>query len=95
MSIITKSYIKNVYKDDPRYTEYKDTKAKFNTKIASYMKYNGQIVDVLGYLEGKDVYNSRYIVKFNDNKIDDNIYTIELDFNINEKNKVRKNEKER
>lgn len=42
-------------------------KALFKTKVASDTKYNGQIVDVIAFTKGKDIYNSRYTVKFNDN----------------------------
>ncbi|MFG6319179.1 MAG: hypothetical protein K1W33_04895, partial [Clostridia bacterium] len=62
------------------FTKYENTKAKFNTKIASDMKHNGEIVDVLGFLKGKDSFNDRYVVRFNDDTIDNNIMTIELDF---------------
>ena len=43
-------------------------KAKFNTKITSNMKHNGEIVDVIGVIKGRDEEHDSYIVKFNDNK---------------------------
>ena len=47
--------------------------ARFNTKIASEIRHNGEIVDVLGFLKGKDIYNDRYIVRFNDGSMNDNV----------------------
>ena len=85
MSLIDEDYIKNVYIDNPKYTSYKNRKAK----ITSDIKHNDEIVDVLGFLEGKDIYSDRYIVRFNDNTIDDNIYSNELDFDFRNKNKER------
>lgn len=60
-------------------------KALFRTKIVSDMKHNGEIVEVIGYLKGKDIYCDRYIVKFNDGTIQDNIMSNELNFDYSKK----------
>ena len=46
------------------------------------MKHNGEIVEVLGLLKGRDIYHDRYVVRFNDDTIDDNILTPELEFDF-------------
>lgn len=79
MSIISENDLKN-YEEYTNFTKYENEKAKFNTKIASDMKHNDEIVDILGFLKGKDIYNDRYIVRFNDDTIEDNIMSIELEF---------------
>lgn len=79
MSLITEDDLKG-YEEYNNFTKYENEKAKFNTKIASSMKHNGEIVDVLGFLKGRDVYNDRYIVRFNDDTIEDNIMNVELEF---------------
>ena len=56
--------------------------ARFNTKIASEIRHNGEIVDVLGFLKGKDIYNDRYIVRFNDGSMNDNVMANELEFDF-------------
>lgn len=61
-------------------------KALFNTKIASDMHHNGEIVDVIDFKKGKDVFCDRYVVKFKDGTIDDNIMSVELNFDY-QKNK--------
>lgn len=73
------------YEDRNNFRNFKNMKAKFETKIASDMKHNGEIVDVLGILTGTDRFNDRYIVRFNDGTIDDNIYTNEVDFDFGKK----------
>ena len=53
--------------------------------------------EVIGLLKGKDIYNDRYIVRFKDGSIDNNIMSVELDFDYkkeierktNQKNKER------
>ena len=80
MSIIDESDLKKYEECYSNYTKYNNKKAKFNTNIASNMRHNREIVDVLGTLKGKDIYNDRYIVRFNDNTIEDNIMSIELNF---------------
>ena len=68
------------------YLYEEEEKAMFNTKIASEMKHNGELVDVIGFIEGKDIYCDRYIVRFNDGTIDDNIMNIELNFDYSNSN---------
>ena len=80
MSTVNENDLK-IYEEDNNFIKYENVKARFNTKISSYMKYNGQIVDVLGFLKGRDVFNDRYIVKFKDGLIDDNIFTFEIELN--------------
>lgn len=79
MSIINEDDLK-IYEENSDYTKYENEKAKFNTKIVSSMRHNREVVDVLGILKGKDIYNDRYIVRFNDDTIEDNIMSVELDF---------------
>lgn len=79
MSIINENNLKD-YEEYSNYSKYENKKAKFNTKIASSMRHNTEVVDVLGILKGKDIYNDRYIIRFNDDTIDDNIMSAELDF---------------
>ncbi len=64
-------------------------KALFKTKIASDMQHNGEIVEVISFKKGKDIYCDRYCVKFNDGTINDNIMSIELDFDYKKRNKER------
>lgn len=68
-------------------------KARFNTKIVSDMKHNGEIVDILSFSKGKDIHNDRYTVRFEDGTINNNIMSVELDFNF-EKNKTPTKERE-
>lgn len=79
MSIISEEDLKG-YEEYSNFTKYENEKAKFNTKISSDMKHNGEIVEVLGLLKGRDIYNDRYIVRFNDDTIDNNIMNVELEF---------------
>lgn len=91
--MIEKNEIEKVQQD----LEFQPTKAKFNTKIVSEMKHNGEIVEVLEFSKGKDIYNDRYTVRFNDGTTSNNIMSVELDFDykrdkinsINHKNKER------
>lgn len=80
MSIISENELKDYEECYDNYTKYENTKALFNTKIASSMRHNKEVIDVLGFLKGKDIYNDRYIVRFNDDTIEDNIMSVELDF---------------
>lgn len=66
-------------------------KAKFNTKIVSDMKHNGEIVDVIGFTKGKDIYNDRYTVRFKDGSINNNIMGVELEFDF-KRNKKKNRE---
>ncbi len=70
----------NLYKEYDNFISYDNQQALFNTKIAEDMNHNGEIVEVIGLLKGKDIYNDRYIVKFNDGTIDNNIMSVEIDF---------------
>ena len=60
-------------------------KAKFNTKIVSEMKHNGEIVEVIGFAKGKDIYSDRYTVRFKDGSINNNIMGVELEFDFKRK----------
>lgn len=63
-------------------------KALFKTKFDSEYSHNGEIVDVIGFRKGKDVYCDRYTVKFNDGTINEQILSTELNFDFNKtKNK--------
>lgn len=64
-------------------------KALFNTKLASDMNRNGEIVEILSFEKGKDIYNDRYKVKFDDGTIKDNIMSCELNFNYEKKKDER------
>ena len=55
-------------------------KAIFKTKFGDLFKYNGQIVEILGKQDYK--IETRYIIKFADGKIMDNIMSCELNFNV-------------
>lgn len=59
-------------------------KAKFSTKIAADESHNGEIVEIIDFKKGKDIYNDRYTIRFNDGSIKDNIMAIELDFEYKE-----------
>ena len=99
MSKIDKNALNYICKQDRNYIGFKNVKALFQTKIVEDMKYNGEIVDVIGAIKGKDAFDDRYIVRFNDGTIDDNIYSTELDFDnvkeINQKENKQKKSKER
>lgn len=97
MSRIKESKLYIYTEDNENFESYDNQKALFKTKIVSDMKHNGEIVEVIGLLKGKDIYNDRYIVRFNDGSIDNNIMSVELDFDYkkeierktNQKNKER------
>lgn len=97
MSRIKESELYIYTEDNQNFESYDNQKALFKTKIVSDMKHNGEIVEVIGLLKGKDIYNDRYIVRFNDGSIDNNIMSVELDFDYkkeierktNQKNKER------
>ena len=67
----------------------------FKTKIASDFHHNGEIVEVIGLLKGKDVFNDRYIVRFNDGTIDNNIMGIELNFDYEREEERKKTPKDK
>lgn len=97
MSIIKESELYIYTEDNQDFESFDSQNALFKTKIASDMKHNGEIVEVVGLLKGKDIYNDRYIVRFKDGTIDNNIMSVELDFDYkkeierktNQKNKER------
>lgn len=97
MSRIKESELYIYTEDNENFESYDNQKALFKTKIVSDMKHNGEIVEVIGLLKGKDIYNDRYIVRFKDGSIDNNIMSVELDFDYkkeierktNQKNKER------
>mgnify|MGYP005800294079 FL=1 len=97
MSRIKESELYIYTEDNENFESYDNQMALFKTKIVSDMKHNGEIVEVIGLLKGKDIYNDRYIVRFNDGSIDNNIMSEELDFDYrkeierktNQKNKER------
>ena len=97
MSRIKESQLYIYTEDNENFESYDNQMALFKTKIVSDMKHNGEIVEVIGLLKGKDIYNDRYIVRFNDGSIDNNIMSVELDFDYkkeierktNQKNKER------
>ena len=80
MSRIKESELYIYTEDNENFESYDNQMALFKTKIVSDMKHNGEIVEVIGLLKGKDIYNDRYIVRFNDGSIDNNIMSVELDF---------------
>ena len=79
MNLINEDDLK-IIETDENYIKYKNKKAKFNTKIASDMKHNGEVVDVIGVIKGRDEEHDSYIVKFNDDTIEKNIMNLELQF---------------
>ena len=97
MSRIKESELYIYTEDNENFESYDNQMALFKTKIVSDMKHNGEIVEVIGLLKGKDIYNDRYIFSFNDGSIDNNIMSVELDFDYkkeierktNQKNKER------
>lgn len=50
-----------------------------NSKIDNSI-HNGEMVEILEINKGKDIYNDRYTVKFNDGTIADGVLRCELDF---------------
>ena len=85
--------------DNDNFENYNNEKALFKTKIASDFHHNGEIVEVIGLLKGKDIFNDRYIVRFNDGTIDDNIMGIELNFDyereVKRKTSIKNKERDR
>ena len=72
MNLLNEEDLKIIETDD-NFIKYKNKKAKFNTKIASDMKHNGEVVDVIGVIKGRDEEHDSYIVKFNDDTIEKNV----------------------
>lgn len=85
--------------DNDDFENYNNEKALFKTKIASDFHHNGEIVEVIGLLKGKDIFNDRYIVRFNDGTIDNNIMGIELNFDyereVKRKTSIKNKERDR
>ena len=79
MNLLNEEDLKIIETDD-KFIKYKNKKAKFNTKIASDMKHNGEVVDVIGVIKGRDEEHDSYIVKFNDDTIEKNVMYFELQF---------------
>lgn len=79
MNLLNEDDLKIIETDD-NFIKYKNKKAKFNTKIASDMKHNGEVVDVIGVIKGRDEEHDSYIVKFNDDTIEKNVMFFELQF---------------
>lgn len=79
MDLLNNNELKFIETDD-NFIKYINKTAKFNTKIASDMKHNGEIIDVIGVIKGRDKEHDSYIVKFNDNTIVKNVMNIELQF---------------
>lgn len=94
MVSITKKDLERL-KNYSNFNDYKNKKAIFNTKFANDFHHNGEVVEVVGLLKGKDIYNDRYIIRFNDGTINDNIYTHEIDFNYHERNATNYKERTR
>ena len=44
------------------------------------MKHKGEVVDILDFKKGKDTFDDRYVVRFNDDTISNNIMAVELEF---------------
>ena len=93
MSRIKESELYIYTEDNENFESYDNQKALFKTKIVSDMKHNGEIVEVIGLLKGKDIYNDRYIVRFKDGSIDNNIMSVELDFDYKKEIERKKNKK--
>ena len=79
MNLINEDDLKIIETDD-NFIKYENKKARFNTKIASDMKHNGEVVDVIGVIKGRDEDHDSYIVKFNDDTIEKNVMNVELQF---------------
>ena len=93
MSRIKESELYIYTEDNENFESYDNQKALFKTKIVSDMKHNGEIVEVIGLLKGKDIYNDRYIVRFKDGSIDNNIMSVELDFDYKKEIEKKTNQK--
>ena len=93
MSRIKESELYIYTEDNENFESYDNQMALFKTKIVSDMKHNGEIVEVIGLLKGKDIYNDRYIVRFNDGSIDNNIMSVELHFDYKKKIERKTNQK--
>lgn len=79
MSKINENDLK-IIETDSNFIKYENEKALFNTKIASSMRHNEEIVEVIGVIKGRDEVHDSYIVRFNDDTIESNIMNVELEF---------------
>lgn len=79
MSKINENDLK-IIETNSNFIKYENEKALFNTKIASSMRHNEEIVEVIGVLKGRDEDHDAYIVRFNDGTIESNIMNVELEF---------------
>lgn len=71
---ILKPLTMNVY----GFEKYSNRTGIFKTKFADDFEHNDERVDVLAFVKGKDKLNDRYVVRFQDGTVDDNIYTYEI-----------------
>ena len=79
MNLINEDELK-IIEDSYDYTKFKDKTALFETKIANDMRHNGEIIEVLGVIKGRDPEHDSYIVRFNDGTIEKNVMNCELTF---------------
>lgn len=80
-NLITAEELKT-FEEYDNFEKYENKKALFNTKIASDMRHNEEIVEVLGVLKGRDEDHDAYIVRFNDDTIEKNVMNYELKFDF-------------
>lgn len=79
MNIISEDDLK-IIEESYDYTKFTNKTALFETKIASDIRHNGEVVDVLGVINGRDSDHDSYIVRFNDGTIEKNVMNYELTF---------------
>lgn len=79
MNLINEEELK-IIEDSYDYTKFKDKTALFETKIASDMRHNGEVIEVLGVIKGRNPEQDSYIVRFNDGTIEENVMNCELTF---------------
>ena len=81
MSKISEEDLK-IIETSNNYIKFENRKALFLTKIASSLRHYDEVVDVLGVVKGRDKEHDSYVVRFNDDTIENNIMNNELDFNF-------------
>lgn len=79
MNIINEDDLK-IIEESYDYTKFTNKTALFETKIASDIRHNGEVVEVLGVINGRDSDHDSYIVRFNDGTIEKNVMNYELTF---------------
>ena len=79
MNLINEEELK-IIEDSYDYTKFKDKTALFETKIASDMRHNGEVIEVLGVIKGRNPEHDLYIVRFNYGTIEKNVMNCELTF---------------